>query len=113
MKVLFTTIICVSAAVGVGIWFNNFTPPHNVEPRSVRIYDDPFKCFNALGSMTKGMKTVDFGITGTPHYDDTYRYPTRKTFYYVDDIMVVGSCKRDWIITEYSYSEFVANMQEN
>lgn len=113
MKTLFITIICVSAAVGAGILFNNFTPPHNVEPVGVRIYDGPFKCFDALKTLTNGMKSVDFDVTGTPRYDDTYRYPTRKTFYYRNDIMIVGSCKRDWVITEYSYSEFVANMQEN
>ena len=109
MKVLAAVIIM---AVGVGIYADH-TPQHKVKPVHVYSYVDKAECMEAYFAFKDSMTWVDVTVTGSPRYSDTYQYPVKVSFVYAGDRMITGSCMKDGLIREYSYSEFLHNMKLN
>ena len=92
-----------------------------VAPEKVMHFDSASKCLNFwkndfMGSKDPYWNTVDFDETGTPSTKDKFQYPVLKTFYVRGDTkasFVTQSCKTDSTIKQYSYPEFIVNMNKN
>ena len=93
----------------------------NVNPEQTYKFDTSTECMfqwkNAvMESKDPYWNTVDFDETGTPKMGDKFQYPVMKTFYVRGDTMasmITQSCKQNNTIWQYSYPEFISNMEQN